>query len=73
MFVNTRMKELALKVDTMMIVMEQRIQREDRMMVDIQQNDERMKMFEQSMINFTSMIENQQILEAVDLEEINSA
>lgn len=41
---NTKMKELASKVDTMMIVMEQRIQKENRIMAAIDQNDERMKM-----------------------------
>lgn len=56
---NTRMKELTSKVDTMMIVMEQRIQREDKMMAAIDHNDERMKMLEQSIINLTSMMEHQ--------------
>lgn len=56
---STRMKELTSKVDTMMIVMDQRVQREEKMMAFRDQTDERMRLMEQSMINLTALIENQ--------------
>lgn len=69
---NTRMKELSTKVETMMIVMEQRIQMEDKMMAAIDQTDDRMKMLEQSIINLTSMIEQQQGFKTRGTDEMNA-
>lgn len=66
---STRIKELATKVDTMMIVMDQRVQREERMMAFINQTDERMKLMEQFMINLTTMMENQQGLRSAAIPD----
>lgn len=65
---STRMKELTSKVDTMMIVMDQRVQREEKMMAFRDQTDERMRLMEQSMINLTALIENQHRAQTTSLE-----
>lgn len=59
------MKDLAVKMDTMMIMMDQR---EERMMAVIDQREERVKLLQQSILSFTSQVENQQNFRNTGLE-----